>query len=282
MKLHRLSTLLLILLFTFSNQLVANDSVLLLKTYNADNDKVIGWLMSEKLDGIRAIWDGETLLSKQGKPIYAPDWFVQQLPPFAIDGELWTQRNDFENISSIVRQQQPDHRWQQIGYHIFEVPNQSGGLLNRLAVLTRFLNKHPSSFIHIIQQRKIDSQHQLKQQLEQVTANGGEGLVVRNPDTPYHTGRSDQALKIKHYQDAECIVIGYKAGKGKYAGQTGSLECKLDSGLIIFLGSGLSDQQRKTPPALGSLVTFKYYGLTKHNKPRFPVFLRIREQPDNL
>ncbi len=279
---HRLSTLLLILLYIFSNQLLANDSVLLLKTYNADNDKVIGWLMSEKLDGIRAIWDGETLLSKQGKPIHAPDWFVQQLPPFAIDGELWTQRNDFENISSIVRQLQPDHRWQQIGYHIFEVPNQSGGLLDRLAVLTRFLNKHPSSFIHIIKQLEIDSQHQLKQQLEQVTANGGEGLVVRNPATPYHTGRSDQALKIKHYQDAECTVIGYKAGKGKYAGQTGSLKCKLDSGLIIFLGSGLSNQQRKTPPALGSLVTFKYYGLTKHNKPRFPVFLRIREQPDNL
>jgi DNA ligase-1 len=277
MNINTLKALLLVLLMAFSNLLTANDSVLLLKTYNAQNHKVMGWLMSEKLDGIRAIWNGKQLLSKQGNPIHAPDWFLQQLPPFTIDGELWTQRNDFENISSIVRQQQPDQRWQQISYQIFEVPNQAGGLMDRLAVLSEFLNEHPSSFIHIIEQRKISSQDQLKQQLQQVTALGGEGLVVRNPDTPYHSGRSDQALKIKPYQDAECTVIGYKAGKGKYAGQTGSLKCQLDSGLIIFLGSGLSDQQRLTPPALGSLVTFKYYGLTKNKKPRFPVFLRIRQ-----
>jgi DNA ligase-1 len=277
MNINTLKALLLVLLMAFSNLLTANDSVLLLKTYNAQNHKVMGWLMSEKLDGIRAIWNGEQLLSKQGNPIHAPDWFLQQLPPFAIDGELWTQRNDVENISSIVRQQQPDQRWQQISYQIFEVPNQAGGLMDRLAVLSEFLNEHPSSFIHIIEQRKISSKNQLKQQLQQVTALGGEGLVVRNPDTPYHTGRSDQALKIKPYQDAECTVIGYKAGKGKYAGKTGSLKCQLDSGLIIFLGSGLSDQQRLTPPALGSLVTFKYYGLTKNKKPRFPIFLRIRQ-----
>ena len=278
MKKHNLIAALFGILLSFSAGINADSTILLLKTYDADKDDVIGWLMSEKLDGIRATWNGEQLISKQGNPFHAPDWFIQQLPPFSIDGELWTQRNDFENISSIVRQQQPDSRWQQINYQIFEVPNQPGGLMVRLSVLSEFLAEHSPPFISIIKQTKIKSQSQLEQALQQVTTNGGEGLVVRDPDAPYHTGRSKQALKVKTYQDTECTVIGYKAGNGKYTGQTGSLECQLESGQVIFLGSGLTDQQRLNPPPLGSLVTFKYYGLTKNNKPRFPVFLRIRQQ----
>lgn len=278
MKKDFLSAVLFGTLLSFSLLLKADNTVLLLNSYDASKHNVIGWLMSEKLDGIRATWDGEKLLSKQNNLIHAPDWFLQQLPPFAIDGELWTKRNDFEAISSIVRQHEPDNRWQQIGFYIFEVPEKPGGLMNRLAVLSEFLAKHPSPFIKIIKQTEIKSQAQLEQALHTITNKGGEGLVVREPNASYHTGRSNHALKMKTYQDAECIVTGFKAGKGKYTGQTGALECQLDSGQLIFLGSGLSDKQRQNPPALGSLVTFKYYGLTKNNKPRFPVFLRIRQQ----
>ena len=59
--------------------------------------------MSEKLDGIRAYWDGKELLSKNGNKIYAPTWFLHNLPPFEIDGELWTKRDDFENILIIPK-----------------------------------------------------------------------------------------------------------------------------------------------------------------------------------
>jgi DNA ligase-1 len=160
--------------------------------------------MSEKLDGMRAIWDGNTLKSRLGNNILAPQWFLDGFPPFAIYRELWTKRGDFENIISIVRQQTPDNRWQTIIYNIFEGPNQS--------VL------------------------------------GAEGLVVRKPDVPYHSGRSDDDLKLKQYQDAECTVITYKEGKSKYTGKIGSLQYQLLSGLAFYIGSGLSDQQRKSPP----------------------------------
>ena len=252
-----------------------NMEILLLKTYDKSQD-VTGWLMSEKLDGIRAIWDGRTLTTRKGNPIAAPDWFIKSLPPFAIDGELWTHRNDFETISSIVRTQTPDKRWKSISYNIFEVPNQPGSLLARLSVLKHFLNKHPSKFLKVIPQTTVNSSEQLQTELNRVTALGGEGLVVRKPATLYQTGRSSGALKVKQYQDTECIVIAYKTGKGKYKGQTGALHCKLASGLTFFIGSGLSDQQRQHPPKIGSIITFKYFGLTKNKIPRFPVFMRER------
>lgn len=249
--------------------------ILLLKTYDESQD-VTGWLMSEKLDGIRAVWDGHTLKSRQGSLIRAPSWFLEGLPPFALDGELWTKRNDFENIASIVRQQTPDDRWHSISYNIFEAPNQQGDLLARLAVLQNYLAENTPTFLTIIPQKTVVSASQLKAELARITALGGEGLVVRKPDTAYHTGRSADDLKVKKYQDAECTVIAYKEGQGKYVGQTGALQCRLISGLTFYIGSGLSDQQRLSPPQIGSIITFKYYGLTKNNIPRFPVFMRER------
>ena len=274
---HKLTVNLCLSLFVFFSLVAsAKDAeLLLLKTYD-DSQDVTGWLMSEKLDGMRAIWDGATLKSRKGNKIAAPEWFLLALPPFTLDGELWTQRGDFETIISIVRQQTPDERWHTISYQIFEVPKQQGGLLDRLAILEVYLEHHPSSFIIIIPQTTVQSAAHLKTELDKITSLGGEGLVVRKPTMPYHTGRSIHALKVKQYQDSECTVIAHKEGKGKYVGKLGSLQCQLPSGITFYVGSGLSDQQRQYPPAIGSIITFKYYGFTKNNKPRFPVFLRIR------
>lgn len=259
----------------------------LLKTYQNHKD-VTGWLMSEKLDGVRAYWDGQQLISRGGHVFKAPTWFTQGFPPFELDGELWTKRNDFENIVSIVRQQQPDERWSQISYRIFEVPQQSGGLLKRLAVLGDYLNtvdlksaqltSAVSKPVHlsIIPQVEIKSQTHLNGYLKQVMSQGGEGVVVRDPVAAYQTGRLNGALKLKPYQDEECEVTGYHPGQGKYQNLVGSLECRLKNQIFIRIGSGLSDQQRKSPPAIGSVITFKYYGLTAKGLPRFPVFLRLR------
>ncbi|SMM98432.1 DNA ligase (ATP) [uncultured Candidatus Thioglobus sp.] len=252
----------------------AKPDLFLLKTYD-DKKSVIGWVMSEKFDGIRGFWDGEQLLTRGGNVIQAPDWFTQNYPPFSIDGELWTKRADFEEISSIVRRKNADERWHKITHQIFEVPNQAGGLLDRLAVLGGYLHNHTDSPIRIIQQYPITQQSQVKQFLQEITRQGGEGIVVRNPNTAYQTGRLKSALKVKKYLDAECVVEKYLPGKGKYTGKMGSLLCKNQNNMIK-IGSGFTDAQRQNPPAIGTTITFKYYGLTKKGKPKYPVFLRIR------
>jgi DNA ligase-1 len=246
--------------------------LLLLKTYKDQN--ISGWLMSEKLDGVRAYWDGKHLLSRNGKIIHAPSWFTKDYPPFAIDGELWTKRGDFENITSIVRDQTPSDRWHSITHNIFEVPYAKGGLLMRLERVKPYLNDH----IKLIPQIKIKSKQHLKDYLHSLESKGAEGIVVHDPDVSYIAKRTSKALKVKSFHDMECVVVGYTKGKGKYRDRIGALVCRLENGVEFKIGSGLSDEMRINPPKIGDVVTFKYQNITKYGKPRFPVYMRIRHE----
>lgn len=252
--------------------LAGKPDLLLLQTYKDQN--ISGWVMSEKLDGIRAYWDGKQLISRGGHIIHAPTWFIKDYPPFEIDGELWSRRGDFENISSIVRDKIPSERWRKITYNIFEVPHAKGGLFERLAKV----KPYESAIIKIIPQIPIQSKQHLKDYLKEIESKKGEGVVVRDPHAPYIDKRTSKALKVKSFLDTECEVIGYKEGKGKYEHMMGSLICKLPNGVVFNIGSGFNDKERLSPPKIGASVTFKYKELTKYGKPRFPVFLRIRDK----
>lgn len=255
----------------------AKPDLFLLKTYD-DNKSVVGWVMSEKLDGVRGFWDGEKLITRSGNLIHAPSWFIKNYPPYAIDGELWTKRGDFENISSIVRTRNADQRWRQITHQIFEVPNQSGGLLDRLAILKTYLVANPNTPIRIIPQVAISIKKQLSDYLEEVVNDNGEGVVVRNPNALYQTGRLSSALKVKKYFDTECIVLKILPGNGKYINMMGSVVCQTDTGKQVKIGSGFKHKDRVNPPIVGSKITFKYYGFTNKGNFKYPVYLRVRSE----
>lgn len=259
--------------FISSSALAAKPNLFLLKNYH-EHANINGWVMSEKLDGIRAFWDGEKLISRGGKTLTPPAWFTRHFPPFPIDGELWTKRSDFETISSIVNSRQANERWQQISYQIFDVPNQPGGLLKRLHVLERYLQHHPTPYIHILKQTAINNRQHLLDFLDTVTQQYGEGVVARDPIQHYQTGRLSSALKLKKHSDTECTVIKILPGKGKYQGKMGAVRCRTAEGKELKIGSGFTDAQRALPPKLGSQITFKYYGLTKKGNHRFPIYLR--------
>ena len=265
------------LLFVFLTLFLCAEkpNLLLLKSYNSDVN-VTNWLMSEKLDGVRAYWDGKKLISRNGKEFATPKWFTKNFPPFEIDGELWTKRGNFEHIISIVNKQKAHDGWREITYNIFEIPNQKGGLLKRLEVLNIWLKKHLNNYIKIIPQIPCKGQMHLKKELKRVEALGAEGLVVRNPNALYINKRTSEALKVKSFQDDECVITGYTQGHGKFEGLVGALKCSWQ-GRILKIGSGLSDKERKNPPKIGTEITFKYNGLTKKGNPKFPVFLRVRK-----
>lgn len=268
----------LITLFLFSCvAFAAKPDLFLLKKYD-ETKNIIGWVVSEKLDGVRGFWDGKRLLTRSGNELYPPKWFLENYPPFAIDGELWTKRADFENIVSIVRSKNSNIRWQDITHNIFEVPNQSGGVLQRLDILSKYLQQNPSKFIKIIEQLPIKSKKQIKLLLDKVVSNNGEGLVVRNPNTPYQVGRLSNALKLKKYIDDECMVIEILKGKGKFFNKMGSIKCRLKNNDIVKIGSGFTDLEREYFVKIGTKITFKYYGRTKKGKYKYPVFLRIQHK----
>lgn len=260
--------------------------ILLLKVYNeADfKDKELsGFLMSEKLDGLRGYWDAHALLSKNEKPYNPPKSFTKNFPPFMLDGELWYKRKSFAKAVSMVRSED----WSKLSYNIFDVPNaceyfhlKKCTLQNRLASLATWLKKHPNEKIRIIKQIPITSKAQLKRHFDELVAAGAEGVVLRLNDAPYERKRTKNALKYKPFYDAECVVSGYLAGKGKYEGKIGAILCdaQLKVGKrTLKIGSGLSDEERVNPPKIGSIITYKHQAFTKNGLPRFPVFLRVRK-----
>ena len=263
----------------------------LLRLSEFKDQNVSGWLASEKLDGVRAYWDGENLLSRQGKKLNAPLSFTKNFPKFALDGELYAKELKFEEIQASVMDKLPDEKaWSRLKFHVFDVPEASGGLLTRLEILAKFLKNEPNQNLIIIKQIKMRDNAQFLKFTEEIIAKGGEGAVVREPNAPYERKRSKNALKFKKFKDAECEVIAVNKGSGKYANLAGSLTCKAlggkdvkeraiepKEGTIFKIGSGLSDKNRQDPPKIGSIITYKFQNLTANGKPRFPIFLRIRE-----
>jgi DNA ligase len=242
-----------------------------------DNIDISGWLMSEKLDGVRGYWDGKRLLSKNGIPLHAPAIFLHNFPPFSLEGELWGGRETFEQTVSIVKKQHPHNGWLEIKFAIFDLPEQRGGFNERLQKAKSWFHNHPSKFAFVIPQKIIHNKGELKTELQRIEKLGGEGLIVRKSDTLYSSGRSHEILKVKNFSDAEAVVIAHIGGKGRNRGRLGSLLVELPNKIRFKIGTGFSDKQRDNPPAVGSIVTFKYYGMFQSGRPRFPSFLRIRE-----
>ncbi len=245
-----------------------------------ENIDVSNWLVSEKLDGVRGYWDGKILLSKNNIPFHPPTAFVNNFPPFALEGEIWGGRGTFEKTISIVKKQQPHDGWLDLKFAIFDVPQATGGFTRRLQKAKDWFDNHPSQFAFVISQKTIKDNGQLKTELQRVEKLGGEGLIVRKPNALYTKGRSRDILKVKNFFDMEAVVIAHIGGKGRNRGRLGSLLVELPDKTKFKIGTGFSDEERVNPPLVGSTITFKYYGFFKSGCPRFPSFLRVR--PDNL
>jgi DNA ligase-1 len=259
--------------------LAASKPDLLLAEVYRDGIAVEQYWVSEKLDGVRAYWDGKQLISRGGEVITAPIWFVADFPKTALDGELWLGRNQFAATFSIVSKLQPqDHEWQQIQYHIFELPNAPGTFTERISAMQALIKQRKSPYLTLIPQFRIANKTKLLEKLRELEQQGAEGLMLHHQDALYKTGRSSDLLKLKSYQDTEAQVIGYRPGKGKYQGMVGALVVKTAEGKTFGLGSGLTDALRQHPPPIGTVITFRYNGLTNKGLPRFARFLRVRQE----
>ena len=235
-----------------------------------------GWWMSEKLDGVRAYWDGKQFLSRQGNLYHAPDWFVEGLPNTPLDGELWLDRKAFQRTVSIVRRQDKSEHWKQIRYLVFDAPALKTPFEDRLQYLSAWSCQMKNRFTSLHSQVLCRDLKHLGEELRRVESLGGEGLMLRQPASKYTAGRSTTLLKVKTFHDAEATVIGYEPGKGRHLGRLGALLVKLPNGKQFSVGTGLSDRQRDQPPQIGSLITFRFQELSDAGIPRFPSFVGLR------
>ena len=248
-------------------------------TYRPDLPLHAYWV-SEKYDGVRAYWNGHSLLSRQGQPIDAPTWFTQGWPKQALDGELWAGRGQFSAVQSTVALGAKDAAgWRALRYMVFDMPHAPGDFIQRQTLLRQSLAASPSPWIQQVAHWQVDSHPALMQQLHTLTQAGAEGLMLRHAHSPYRPGRSDDLIKLKTSADAEAVVIAHLPGKGKYQGLTGALLVEGSSGQRFKIGSGLSDEERAHPPPIGSTITYRYNGLTRNGLPRFARYWRQYSEP---
>ena len=243
----------------------------------ADDVDLAGYWVSEKLDGVRAYWDGTRLVSRGGHPIRAPAGFTAGFPEAPMDGELWLGRGRFEEVSGLARRDTPDPAaWREVRYVVFDLPAAPGGFGARLARLEGLVAAAGNPALVALAQTRATDHAGLMARMAAVVADGGEGLMLRRESGPYRPGRSTDLLKVKPYEDAEARVIGHVPGKGKYAGMLGALEVEDPEGRRFRIGTGLSDAERRAPPPVGSRVTYRFQGRTERGIPRFASFLRMR------
>lgn len=245
-------------------------------TYRGGIDLTQYWV-SEKLDGVRARWDGSALLSRNGNRFNAPPWFVAGFPRVPLDGELWIGRGTFETVSGIVRRARPaGDDWGRVRFMVFDLPAEPADFTGRLRRLREIFAGVESPHIGLIEQFRVASHEELMAELDRVVSADGEGLMLHRGSARYRAGRTDDLLKVKRHEDAEAVVVGHLPGRGRLAGMLGALLVETPDGRRFRLGAGLSDAERRQPPPIGATVTYRYYGLTGNGIPRFASFLRVR------
>ncbi len=265
----------------------AQGGVLLAHSWDGVQD-VTGWLMSEKLDGVRAYWDGENFRSRLGNVFATPEWFRAGMPKTHLDGELWMGRGRFQETSGHVRRMDRGPQWSGITYQVFDAPIIPGGFEKRFASIPR-LPGHCKKLMHV----PCPGLAGLKELLAEVEAQGGEGLMLRQPGSEYVRGRSASLLKVKQFYDTEAVVTDTQPGKGRHKGAVGALvvrvpqditlrvgkkTCTLRRSTQFEVGTGLSDAQRR-PGVIraGAIITVRFQELSNEGVPRFPSLVGVRD-----
>lgn len=265
-----------------------------------------GWWASEKYDGYRAIWNGQSFVSRNGKPFNVPVWFSALMPPsIALDGELWMGRGCFQSCGLFRKKVPSSEEWvrSQVIYTVFDLPASRKPFEERMADLAKVVKSRcecmadvevPGGIasvrcpIQMTPQTRLTSADHLRTMFEEVTNSEGEGIMIRQPGSYYEPKRSSTLLKLKVLYDGECVVVGYKPGTGKYSGMLGSFQCQLmdkqkkPTGRKFFV-SGMTDLVRenyKTSHPRGTVITVQYNDTTADGVPRHPRYLRKRDDHD--
>lgn len=237
-----------------------------------------GWLLSEKLDGVRAYWDGNQLWSRLGNLFHAPAWFLDGLPGMSLDGELWLGRKKFQRTVSIVRRQDESDLWQEVRYVVFDAPQLEKGFEERLAYARGYFAAEEPRYARVHEHHVCQGVDHLRNELTRLEALGGEGLMLRRAGSRYESGRSSTLLKVKRFHDAEACIVKHLPGAGRHKGRLGALMVELEDGTTFSVGTGLSDAEREQPPAIGSVITFRYQELSDGGVPRFPSYVGVRAE----
>ena len=251
-------------------------------------------LVQPKLDGHRCISQRDNngvgqnvgLWSRTRKPITSVPHINRAAKLFhgaALDGELYNHEyhNNFEELSSLIRQEEPKEGYEKIQYHVYDIPQSSLTNYERNKRLQELKPLFEGTPIHIVETLVVNNEDELMEAFDHFIELGYEGCIVRNMDGLYVNKRSYDLQKVKEFNDDEFEVVGVKTGKGKMSDKAIFMCLTKDKLPFDAKMKGKLDdlKQYVTDPslAIGKMLTVQYQGYSNYKIPRFPVGLRFRE-----
>lgn len=232
-----------------------------------------GWWISEKYDGVRAVWDGKTFVTRSGNEFIAPSWLANFLPKdIFLDGELHIGRGGFSTVSGITRHKKPNSSdWLKLTFQVYDIPMPElvtqpfEKRMEELEKVTSALQtkweslslaeglvKPSECIVKFTEQTKIKNWNQAYGIYCSLVESGAEGVMLRAPGSPYEYKRSKNLLKWKPVLDAEAQVIGFNEGVNKNSGRLGTFRVimwdntkkKAVQGKVFKLSGRLTDEIR--------------------------------------
>lgn len=275
-------------------------------------------LVSPKIDGIRAIVKDGVVYSRSMKPI--PNQRVQDLfgkPEYeGFDGELIlgepTDKDLYNKTMEVMAHHPRDIRSfdERIKFLVFDLVNNELPYEDRYEILKSKEIVDPR--VKILKSEFLVSTGQLNLFEGNALEEGFEGVMIRDPKGLYKQGRSTPKqgwlLKLKRFEDSEAEVIGWEPFMKTIDGITidergyrktstrkdtkeaqellGNLKVKdIKTGIEFEIGSGFDLETRKSlweskENLIGKVVKYKHFTIGAMEKPRFPVFLGMRDELD--
>jgi len=232
------------------------------------------WYLSEKLDGVRAIWNTNDFLTRNNNKIEVPIWLKDLMPKDKIlDGELHCGKNTFEKINRLTSFKIPnDNLWKTITYSVFDYINiydkkePFSKRYQKYQIIVQKINekwtKHRNKYklrlplkspIESVVQTNLQDFSHAYQEYKKIIKNNGEGVILKNPNSIYEYKRTKNMLKWKPSLDGEAKIIGYVSGSNKFKNRLGKYKVQLlndssnNHNIIEFNLSGkLSHDLRKS------------------------------------
>ena len=261
-----------------------------------------------KLDGVRCVIQAElikiihedyvvlvTAYSRTGKEWKNINHILEQLKPFfakypnvILDGELYNHdlRDDFEKIISLVRKTKPtdEDRLEAARltqFHCYDIIDEKLLFDLRIEFVTQALMLLGDS-IYSVDTNRIFADSQAKLWHKINLKRGYEGSIVRTNDT-YQCKRSHNLRKFKDFSDAEAYIVGYEEGQGKREGTLGKFLMQDEDGNQFGCPPGkgynyedMREMLNNIHEYMGQTATFTYFGRTKANSYRHPLFKALR------
>lgn len=265
-----------------------------IKNFNWGRD----WLVSRKLDGIRAavsldIEGNLQCISRNGKALVAPltkifkstKWkslFKKLGDDVIIDGELYIHGRTLQYLSGAARLETYDSfRHDELEFWIFDYANEVDTAEERCTKLNS-LQDHfdEDDKVKIVNHIKLNNHESIKKIHDIWVKEGYEGAICRQADQLYGFGkRDDRMVKMKEFQDAEFVITGMKEGLRP---EDMVFTCMTDDGKS-FDCKPIGPREVKyqyiedIDNIIGKKLTVKFFNLTSDGIPFLPTGSAIRD-----